>query len=283
MGFNPPSWASNPTREATLWRSDTDSVPLNTPYAVLGREGDVQVKQGEGSEPPSAHPAATLKEARPPRPSPARPQVADPSVSRRHAALVHHRDGKLYLIDLASREGTTLDGEPVPPNKPVLVAPGGSRVLQLGTAPPLRVSVEGGSMSGAGSAPARVRASHLLVKHAGSRRPSSWKEPTVVRSEAEALAMIQGFEADLRSEPARLAERFAALAAVESHCSRCGAAWCGGARRAGWFLKLYPRAVAASPYARVQICCPPRASLYPQRAAGRGPGSLWAGPDAKGV
>ena len=27
-----------------------------------------------------------------------------------------------------------------------------------------------------GSRPSQVRASHLLVKHAGSRRPSSWKE-----------------------------------------------------------------------------------------------------------
>ena len=27
-----------------------------------------------------------------------------------------------------------------------------------------------------GAKPAQVRASHLLVKHAGSRRPSSWKE-----------------------------------------------------------------------------------------------------------
>jgi NIMA-interacting peptidyl-prolyl cis-trans isomerase 1 len=29
---------------------------------------------------------------------------------------------------------------------------------------------------GGGDKPAQVRASHLLVKHAGSRRPSSWKE-----------------------------------------------------------------------------------------------------------
>ena len=27
-----------------------------------------------------------------------------------------------------------------------------------------------------------VRASHILVKHRDSRRPSSWKEPTVTRS-----------------------------------------------------------------------------------------------------
>ena len=41
------------------------------------------------------------------------------------------------------------------------------------------------------SAPAQVRASHLLVKHRDSRRPSSWKEATVTRSPEEALAMVQ--------------------------------------------------------------------------------------------
>ena len=33
-----------------------------------------------------------------------------------------------------------------------------------------------------GDRPAQVRASHLLVKHAGSRRPSSWKEVRSTRS-----------------------------------------------------------------------------------------------------
>jgi hypothetical protein len=36
--------------------------------------------------------------------------------------------------------------------------------------------ISGGGNGAAGDRPARVRASHLLVKHAGSRRPSSWKE-----------------------------------------------------------------------------------------------------------
>ena len=33
-----------------------------------------------------------------------------------------------------------------------------------------------------GSRPAQVRASHLLVKHSGSRRPSSWKEVRIQSS-----------------------------------------------------------------------------------------------------
>ena len=36
-----------------------------------------------------------------------------------------------------------------------------------------------------------VRASHLLVKHDESRRPSSWKEETITRSKDEALSIIE--------------------------------------------------------------------------------------------
>ncbi len=71
--------------------------------------------------------------------------------------------------------------------------------------------------------PAEVRASHLLVKHARSRRPASWKEDPVTRSPEEALAMVEAFRAQLvecgGGDSADLAARFAALAAVESHCS----------------------------------------------------------------
>ena len=38
------------------------------------------------------------------------------------------------------------------------------------------------SGQGEGAKPARVRASHLLVKHNGSRRPSSWKEVRIYSS-----------------------------------------------------------------------------------------------------
>lgn len=38
----------------------------------------------------------------------------------------------------------------------------------------------------------RVRASHLLVKHNQSRRPSSWKQDKITRSKDEALEIIKG-------------------------------------------------------------------------------------------
>ena len=38
----------------------------------------------------------------------------------------------------------------------------------------------------------QVRASHLLVKHTGSRRPSSWKQEVITRSKDEALEILKG-------------------------------------------------------------------------------------------
>lgn len=77
MGFNPPDWASQPCREATLEAHHADGrvdrVPVDAQaWYVLGRDaGACDVALGGGA-------------------------------SRQHAALVHHADGRLFLIDLAS-------------------------------------------------------------------------------------------------------------------------------------------------------------------------------------
>lgn len=61
----------------------------------------------------------------------------------------------------------------------------------------------------------KVRASHLLIKHKDSRRPSSWKESEITRTKDEAMSIILGHEARIRSGAASLAE----LAVNESDCS----------------------------------------------------------------
>ena len=38
----------------------------------------------------------------------------------------------------------------------------------------------------------KVRASHLLVKHNQSRRPSSWRQEEITRSKEEAEKLIEG-------------------------------------------------------------------------------------------
>ena len=59
-----------------------------------------------------------------------------------------------------------------------------------------------------------MRASHLLVKHKGSRRPSSWKEPNVTRSKDEAIEKVQQFRQRIVN-----GEDFAKLANEHSDCS----------------------------------------------------------------
>ncbi|KIK62233.1 hypothetical protein GYMLUDRAFT_72853 [Collybiopsis luxurians FD-317 M1] len=61
----------------------------------------------------------------------------------------------------------------------------------------------------------QVRASHLLVKHSGSRRPSSWKENKITRSKGEAIEILKGYQAEIGGS----AEKFAQLATVHSDCS----------------------------------------------------------------
>jgi len=61
----------------------------------------------------------------------------------------------------------------------------------------------------------KIRASHLLVKHKDSRRPSSWREANITRSKDDAMSMILAHEQRIRSGSKSLGE----LAMSESDCS----------------------------------------------------------------
>jgi len=63
--------------------------------------------------------------------------------------------------------------------------------------------------------PKEVRASHILVKHGGSRRPSSWKEPKITRSKEEAIVILRGYQTEIGTST----ETFGALARKHSDCS----------------------------------------------------------------
>ncbi|KAK9364958.1 hypothetical protein V1509DRAFT_634739 [Lipomyces kononenkoae] len=67
----------------------------------------------------------------------------------------------------------------------------------------------------------KIRCSHLLIKHSGSRRPSSWKEKYITRSEEEAFSILSALESRIRNGETTLAE----LALTESDC--------GSARKGG--------------------------------------------------
>jgi len=60
-----------------------------------------------------------------------------------------------------------------------------------------------------------VRASHLLVKHRDSRRPSSWKEVNITRTKEEAVDILKEYQAEIGTS----ADKFAELARQHSDCS----------------------------------------------------------------
>lgn len=64
----------------------------------------------------------------------------------------------------------------------------------------------------------KATASHLLVKHRGSRRPSSWKEENITRTKEEAIAILRGHLASINAASDKAA-KFAELARQHSDCS----------------------------------------------------------------
>ncbi|EJT49477.1 transcriptional elongation regulator [Trichosporon asahii var. asahii CBS 8904] len=74
-------------------------------------------------------------------------------------------------------------------------------------------------LTGGGEA-GQVRASHILAKHAGSRRPSSWKQDRITRSLPEARQQIQAYIEQIQALPQdQQAAEFAKIASTESDCS----------------------------------------------------------------
>lgn len=65
------------------------------------------------------------------------------------------------------------------------------------------------------SDPSSVRCRHLLVKHAGSRRPASWRQDPITRSKEEALALLNNHAQEIRAGHVSFEE----LASRESDCS----------------------------------------------------------------
>ncbi|XP_043235354.1 peptidyl-prolyl cis-trans isomerase NIMA-interacting 1-like isoform X2 [Amphibalanus amphitrite] len=74
---------------------------------------------------------------------------------------------------------------------------------------------------GGGDGPAKVQASHLLVKHRDSRRPASWRQDPITRTKEEALQILQGYRDRIVSGE----DTFENLA---SQCSDCSSAKRGG-------------------------------------------------------
>ncbi|KAI0785327.1 hypothetical protein BC629DRAFT_510644 [Irpex lacteus] len=67
-------------------------------------------------------------------------------------------------------------------------------------------SLPGHSLLIKGIGEEKVRASHLLVKHRDSRRPSSWREENITRSKEEAIELLKGYQAQIGGDPTKFAE-----------------------------------------------------------------------------
>ncbi|KAM0276803.1 hypothetical protein ACHAQH_006392 [Verticillium albo-atrum] len=61
----------------------------------------------------------------------------------------------------------------------------------------------------------KIRAAHLLVKHEGSRRPSSWRQEKIDRTKEDAYGIIRGYEEKIKNGQSSLGD----LAVTESDCS----------------------------------------------------------------
>lgn len=76
-------------------------------------------------------------------------------------------------------------------------------------------SAPAASAYGAGQGEGKIRASHLLIKHRDSRRPSSWREAEITRSKEEAYEILRAHEQRIQSGEASLGD----IAVSESDCS----------------------------------------------------------------
>lgn len=63
--------------------------------------------------------------------------------------------------------------------------------------------------------PEKVKCSHILVKHLGSRRPRSWKNENITISKEDAIAIVKKFRDEIKSG----GRTFAEIATAESDCS----------------------------------------------------------------
>lgn len=71
------------------------------------------------------------------------------------------------------------------------------------------------SASSGGDGPDEVQCLHLLVKHKGSRRPSSWREENITRTKEEAQMLLEVYRNKIVNNEATFEE----LARSYSDCS----------------------------------------------------------------
>ncbi len=100
-----------------------------------------------------------------------------------------------------------------------------------------------------------VRASHLLVKHKGSRNPKSWKDPNgtaiTQRTKEQAIAILQGYKTQIEGKNAT----FGDLAKQHSDCSSAKQAGDLGWFKAGQMQRPFEDATFALKVSYRSVLC----------------------------
>ena len=144
------------------------------------------------------------------------------SISRVHCVFVHHRKGSVYVIDLGSNNGVTINGQRIPSKQTVKITESdevkigaSSRIFRLNRSAPLALETKAmqpkrpaPSAADAGGPkakrartdkPSSVTAFHILLKHSACRNPKSWRDPKapVGRSPEQAAGQLASLRAKL--------------------------------------------------------------------------------------
>uniref|UniRef100_A0A6T6BYZ8 Peptidyl-prolyl cis-trans isomerase n=1 Tax=Compsopogon caeruleus TaxID=31354 RepID=A0A6T6BYZ8_9RHOD len=155
--------------------------------------------------------------------------VGHPSVSRQHAAIVWSREDRLaYLIDLESENGTYIDDIQIPLNEPVKLLPGHRISFASCFRRYVFIDQYDRVVKELRKSRPTVRVRHILVKHAESGRPSSWRGETITRTRDEARAQIQSYRRQILEKQ----EDFGRIASEVSDCT--------SAKRGGDLGPIFP-------------------------------------------
>ena len=231
-----PRWVKTPTADMKITltpvdkdNSDSECVPLCTKSGRLGR----MVVLGRGKE-VAIH-------------------VESSSVSRVHAGFLLDYYDHWFVVSLSRSFPTILNGKKLPFLQPVEIANGAEFVFHtngpyvfcayqgtnmMGPPPakkpspaqnPSATSSKGEGASGTTTTTtttadaaetakqdenAKIRCSHILIKHKDSRRPSSWKQEAITRTREEAVSYAGALRQLILAGSFTLQE----LAATESDC-----------------------------------------------------------------
>eukprot|EP00993_Chasmostoma_nieuportense_P003003 NODE_3753_length_907_cov_25.215385_g3600_i0.p1 GENE.NODE_3753_length_907_cov_25.215385_g3600_i0~~NODE_3753_length_907_cov_25.215385_g3600_i0.p1 ORF type:complete len:293 (+),score=47.10 NODE_3753_length_907_cov_25.215385_g3600_i0:51-881(+) len=162
------------------------------------------------------------------------------SISRVHFALVFHRNGSVYLVDLGSQLGTTITGRRctpfhsccVTPRDTIYIAESSRAYCLRAPGPSLKLP-----------SPRRCKSEglsavlfHILVKHLESVNPYDRHKAPLTRTKQQAADTIHHCHRTLQQQgasPETLTKEFRAMAARVSDCQSYKAEGCLGKVRQG--------------------------------------------------